>query len=44
MKIVNLRTRDAGVTLRYACDGFALALGDAVISDVYVDGNHDYNK
>ena len=24
MKIVNLRTRDAGVTLRYSCDGYAL--------------------
>ena len=33
MKIVNLRTRDAGVTLRYRCDGFALALGDAVMID-----------
>ena len=33
MKIVNLRTRDAGVTLRYRCDGFSLALGDAVIID-----------
>ena len=31
MKIVNLRTRDAGVTLRYSCDGYSLALGDAVI-------------
>ena len=27
MKIVNLRTRDAGVTLRYRCDGYSLALG-----------------
>ena len=34
MKIVNLRTRDAGVTLRYACDGFALALGDAVMIEL----------
>lgn len=33
MKIVNLRTRDAGVTLRYSCDGYALALGDAVMID-----------
>ena len=33
MKIVNLRTRDAGVTLRYCCDGFALSLGDAVMID-----------
>ena len=33
MKIVNLRTRDAGVTLRYRCDGFSLGLGDAVIID-----------
>ena len=33
MKIVNLRTRDAGVTLRYRCDGYALALGDAVMID-----------
>ena len=34
MKIVNLRTRDAGVTLRYSCDGFALALGDAVMIEL----------
>ena len=34
MKIVNLRTRDAGVTLRFACDGYALALGDAVMIDL----------
>ena len=34
MKIVNLRTRDAGFTLRYACDGFALALGDAVMIEL----------
>lgn len=33
MKIVNLRTRDAGVTLRYRCDGLSLALGDAVMID-----------
>jgi len=33
MKIVNLRTRDAGVTLRYRCDGYSLALGDAVMID-----------
>ena len=33
MKIVNLRTRDAGVTLRYRCDGLSLALGDAVRID-----------
>ena len=34
MKIVNLRTRDAGVTLRYRCDGLSLSLGDAVIIDM----------
>ncbi len=34
MKIVNLRTRDAGVTLRYRCDGLSLALGDAVMIDM----------
>ena len=34
MKIVNLRTRDAGVTLRYRCDGLSLALGDAVMIDL----------
>ena len=33
MKIVNLRTRDAGVTLRFSCDGYALSLGDAVMID-----------
>ena len=33
MKIVNLRTRDAGVTMRYTCDGFSLKLGDAVMID-----------
>ena len=33
MKIVNLRTRDAGVTLRYRCDGLSLAIGDAVMID-----------
>ena len=33
MKIVNLRTRDAGVTMRYRCDGLSLALGDAVMID-----------
>ncbi len=33
MKIVNLRTRDAGVTLRYSCDGLSLKLGDAVMID-----------
>ena len=33
MKIVNLRTRDAGVTLRYRCDGLSLTLGDAVMID-----------
>ena len=33
MKIVNLRTRDAGVTLRYRCDGVSLQLGDAVMID-----------
>ena len=33
MKIVNLRTRDAGVTLRFRCDGLALSLGDAVMID-----------
>ena len=33
MKIVNLRTRDAGVTLRYICDGLSLKLGDAVMID-----------
>ncbi|MBR3082382.1 MAG: hypothetical protein IKH06_05950, partial [Clostridiales bacterium] len=33
MKIVNLRTRDAGVTLRFCCDGYALSLGDAVMID-----------
>ena len=34
MKIVNLRTRDAGVTLRYRCDGLSLSLGDAVMIDM----------
>ena len=33
MKIVNLRTRDAGVTMRYRCDGLSLNLGDAVMID-----------
>lgn len=33
MKIVNLRTRDAGVTLRYRCDGLSLTIGDAVMID-----------
>lgn len=34
MKIVNLRTRDAGVTLRYNCEGFSLQLGDAVMIEL----------
>ena len=34
MKIVNLRTRDAGVTLRFRCDGYSLALGDAVMVEL----------